>query len=74
MARMNREEPMARKESRNQPPRRRPREYERIASRYVPPPPRPELKSAVCSICGRRRNVPLETVEEGFVCARCRED
>ncbi len=64
---------MARKESRNQPPRRASREYERIATRYGPPSPRPELKSVVCSICGRRRNVPPETMEEGFVCARCRE-
>lgn len=70
---MGEEEKMARKGGKAQPPRPRPREYGRIARRYVPPPPRPELKSVVCSVCEHRRNVPVETEEAGFVCARCRE-
>lgn len=65
---------MAKKSDRRRSSPQKPREYERIASRYVPKPPRPELKSVVCSVCGHRRNVPVETVEEGFVCARCREE
>lgn len=65
---------MTRKGSKQQPTLRLAREYERIAARYTLPSPRQELKSVVCSVCGRRRNVPVDTLEKGFICARCREE
>ncbi|MCY4367645.1 MAG: hypothetical protein OXE17_15680 [Chloroflexi bacterium] len=41
------------------------------------PIPPPVLESAVCSVCNRRRNVPVETLPEdraSFVCLRCQDD
>lgn len=38
------------------------------------PPSKPELKPLVCTVCGRKRNVPTETPEEGFVCTICRPE
>ncbi len=35
------------------------------------PEPKPELKTIACTRCGRKRNVPLETEEKGFVCEAC---
>ena len=40
------------------------------------PPPPPVLESVVCSVCNRRRNVPVETLPEdrsSFVCLRCQD-
>lgn len=37
----------------------------------VRPEPKPELKIVMCTVCGRKRNVPPDTKEEGFVCAAC---
>ena len=36
--------------------------------------PAPELVSVLCSVCGRKRNVPVESVAgagEDFICIRC---
>ena len=41
------------------------------------PPPPPVLESVVCSVCNRRRNVPVETLPEdrsSFVCLRCQDE
>ena len=41
------------------------------------PPPAPVLESVVCSICQRRRNVPVDTLPEDraeYVCLRCQGD
>jgi len=35
-------------------------------------PSRAELKSVVCSLCGRRRNVSVDTEEQGYICLSCR--
>lgn len=40
------------------------------------PPPPPVLQSVVCSVCQRRRNVPVETLPADraeYVCLRCQE-
>ncbi|MYC29016.1 MAG: hypothetical protein F4X65_02865 [Chloroflexi bacterium] len=40
------------------------------------PPPPPVLESVVCSVCQRRRNVPVETLPADraeYVCLRCQE-
>ena len=42
-----------------------------------PIPPPPVLESAVCSICGRTRNVPADSLPPDlidFVCIRCQEE
>ena len=38
------------------------------------PPSKPELKSLVCAQCGRKRNVPVDTPEQGFTCSTCRPE
>ena len=41
------------------------------------PAPPPVLESVVCSVCNRRRNVPIETLPEdrsSFVCLRCQDE
>ena len=41
------------------------------------PAPPPVLESVVCSVCSRRRNVPIETLPEdrsSFVCLRCQDE
>lgn len=38
------------------------------------PPSKPELKPLVCTVCNRKRNVPVDTAEEGFVCTVCRPE
>ena len=38
--------------------------------------PPPVLESVVCSVCQRRRNVPIDTLPEDraeFVCLRCQD-
>ena len=40
------------------------------------PPPPPVLESVACSVCQRRRNVPVETLPADraeYVCLRCQE-
>ena len=40
----------------------------------APPPPPPALESVICSVCQRRRNVPVDTLPEDraeYVCLRC---
>ena len=35
------------------------------------------LRIAICSVCGRKRNVPVESTdneENGYVCLSCREE
>ncbi len=37
-------------------------------------PPLPDLESVICSQCGRKRNVPVDTLpadRSGFVCRSC---
>ncbi len=37
----------------------------------------PALESIVCSVCQRRRNVPIDTLPEDraeYVCLRCQDD
>lgn len=45
---------------------------------YRGPPSKPEtkleLKAISCTLCGRKRNVPLETEEKGFICAACQSE
>ena len=39
--------------------------------------PVPELTSMLCTVCQRKRNVPVESVsgvDEDFVCIRCQND
>jgi hypothetical protein len=39
-----------------------------------PAPPPPDLESVLCSLCGRRRNVPRDTLptdRSTFVCLSC---
>lgn len=38
------------------------------------PPGKPDLKPLVCTVCGRKRNVPEETPEEGFICTVCKPE
>jgi len=41
---------------------------------FAAPAPPPVLESVVCSVCNRRRNVPIDTLPEdrsSFVCLRC---
>ena len=38
------------------------------------PASKPELKALVCTQCGRKRNVAVDTPEEGFICTICRPD
>ena len=41
------------------------------------PPPAPQLESALCSVCQRRRNVPVAELPEDradYVCLRCQQD
>jgi len=36
--------------------------------------PQPELESVICSVCGRKRNVPSDTIPDdrsNFVCMSC---
>ena len=40
----------------------------------APPTPAPAVESATCSVCNRRRNVPVDTLPEDraeYVCLRC---
>lgn len=46
-------------------------EYQGYKGPRINSPSPPELKSLVCTRCGRRRNVSLDVPEEGFVCVRC---
>ena len=42
-----------------------------------PPPPAPVTESVTCSVCGRKRNVNVDTIPEdrsSFVCIRCQEN
>ena len=42
----------------------------------APPPPPPALESVTCSVCQRRRNVPVDTLPEvraEYVCLRCQD-
>ena len=42
----------------------------------APPEPPPVLESVTCSICQRRRNVPVDTLPEDraeYVCLRCQD-
>jgi hypothetical protein len=42
----------------------------------APPPPPPALESVTCSVCQRRRNVPVDTLPANraeYVCLRCRD-
>ena len=46
----------------------------RSGSTAVEAAPAPELASVLCSVCGRKRNVPVESVAgagEDFICIRC---
>jgi hypothetical protein len=39
-------------------------------------PPQPQLESVVCSVCRRKRNVPINTLPDNrgsFVCLQCQE-
>ena len=39
--------------------------------------PAPELLSVLCTVCRRKRNVPVESISgagEDFVCVRCQDD
>ena len=38
------------------------------------PVPKPSLKVLFCTVCGKKRNVPLDSPEESFICASCRTD
>ena len=41
------------------------------------PPPPPVLESVTCSVCQRRRNVPIDTLPADraeYVCLRCQEN
>jgi len=42
-----------------------------------PPPPAPVTESVTCSVCGRRRNVNVDSIPEdrsAYVCLRCQAD
>ena len=42
----------------------------------VAAPPRVEVESITCSVCQRKRNVPVDAIPEDpstFVCVRCQE-
>jgi hypothetical protein len=42
----------------------------------VTAPPQPQLESVVCSVCRRKRNVPVNTLpdnRDSFVCLQCQE-
>jgi DNA-directed RNA polymerase subunit RPC12/RpoP len=43
----------------------------------APAPPQPATESVVCSVCGRRRNVNVDSLPEdrsSYVCLRCQEE
>lgn len=49
----------------------------RGAALAAAPAPAAELLSVVCTVCRRKRNVPVESVigaGENFVCIRCQDD